>query len=115
MPVNQRKKTISKFPLRLMPSVRKVAEKFSEKEGVSLNQFINVAVAEKLALLEHEEWVASRPKPTAARIARGLAVLDQPIHHAPDPGDELPKGYISIRNSREYKKASGTSAKEGAH
>jgi predicted HicB family RNase H-like nuclease len=47
-----RKIATPKFPLRLMPSVRRTAEEFSEKEGVSLNQFINVAVAEKLAHLE---------------------------------------------------------------
>jgi len=95
-----------------MPSVRKVAEKFSEKESVSLNQFINVAVAEKLAHLQHEEWVASRPKPTAARIAHGLAILDRSADHVPDPGDELPGGYVSIRNSREYKEASGLTIRQ---
>ena len=49
MATEARKTAIPKFPLRLMPSVRRTAEVFSEKEGVSLNQFINVAVAEKLA------------------------------------------------------------------
>ena len=57
MATEARKAAIPKFPLRLMPSVRRTAEAFSEKEGVSLNQFINVAVAEKLAHLEHEEWM----------------------------------------------------------
>ena len=37
---------------------------FRKKEGVSLNQFINVAVAEKLAHLEHQEW-ARKQKPAA--------------------------------------------------
>lgn len=105
MPANQRKSVIHKFPLRLMPSVRRVAEEFSQKDGVSLNQFINIAVAEKLAQLQHDEWLKSRPKPTAARVARALAILDQPPHNAPEPGDELPEGYVSIRNTREYKKA----------
>jgi len=49
MPIRQKKSAASKFPLRLMPSLRKGAKTFSQKEGVSLNQFINVAVAEKLA------------------------------------------------------------------
>ena len=51
MPVSEKKVAVSKFPLRLMPSVRRVAENYSQKEGVSLNQFINIAVAEKLAHL----------------------------------------------------------------
>ena len=58
MPASQKKIAVNKFPLRLMPSVRKVAEQISQREGVSLNQFINVAVAEKLAHLQHEEWLA---------------------------------------------------------
>ena len=104
---NRRKSAISKFPLRLMPSVRRVAEEFSHKEGVSLNQFINVAVAEKLAHLQHDAWLAARPKPTAASIARALAALDRPPRNAPDAGDELPDGYESIRGNEEYKQASG--------
>jgi hypothetical protein len=105
MPANQRKSVISKFPLRLMPSVRRAAEDFSLKEGVSLNQFINVAVAEKLVHLQHDEWLATRPKLTAARISRALAILDRPIQNAPDSGDELPDGYVSIRDTDEYKQA----------
>ena len=48
MQTNSRKAASNKFPLRLMPSVRKGAEQFSQREGVSLNQFINVAIAEKI-------------------------------------------------------------------
>ncbi|MGH9605110.1 MAG: toxin-antitoxin system HicB family antitoxin [Terracidiphilus sp.] len=108
MKANAKRTVIQKFPLRLMPSVRRAAEEFSQKEGVSLNQFINVAVAEKLALLQHEQWLASRPKPTAARTAKALAVLDRRTGNAPEPGDELPEGYVSIKRSSEYKKALGT-------
>ncbi len=108
MPAHRKKRVMSKFPLRLMPSVRRVAEDFSLKEGVSLNQFINVAVAEKIVHLQHEEWLASRPKPTAERIARVLAILDRPTQSASDPGDELPEGYVSIRDTDEYKQALGT-------
>jgi len=88
-----------------MPSIRKGAETFSQREGVSLNQFINVAVAEKLAHLQHDEWLARRPQPTAARISRAFEVLDRPTQNAPAPGDELPDGYESIRNATEYEKA----------
>lgn len=84
------KQAASKFPLRLMPSVRQTAEVFSEKEGVSLNQFINVAVAEKLARLEHEEWVRSRKQPSPELAARALALLDRGASRAPELGDELP-------------------------
>lgn len=71
-----RKTSIERFPLRLMPSVRRTAEVFSEKEGVSLNQFINVAVAEKLAHLEHDQWLKNRKKPNTQAIAKLLYTLD---------------------------------------
>jgi hypothetical protein len=80
-----------------MPSVRRVAENFSQKEGVSLNQFINVAVAEKLAHLQHEERLAHRPKASAALITRALDILDRPTNQAPEEGDLLPKGYNLTR------------------
>jgi len=79
-----------------MPSVRRSAELFSEKEGVSLNQFINLAVAEKLAHLEHDEWVQGRSKIHAGSIQKALKVLDKGSS-SPEPGDELPAGYRSVR------------------
>jgi hypothetical protein len=97
MPENRKKVIVNKFPLRLMPSVRRVAEDFSQKEGVSLNQFINVAVAEKLAHLQHEEWLARRPKATDASIAKALEILDRPTRAAVEAEDMLPKGYVSMR------------------
>jgi hypothetical protein len=88
---------MSKFPLRLMPSVRRVAENFSQKEGVSLNQFINIAVAEKLAHLQHEEWLAKRPKVSEALIAKSLMILDRPTGHPAEEFDRIPAGYRSVR------------------
>ena len=97
MPIRQKKSAASKFPLRLMPSVRKVAENFSQKEGVSLNQFINVAVAEKLAHLQHEEWLATRPKPTQALVAMALDVLERPTTNPPEEFDNVPEEYTGSR------------------
>ncbi|WP_263385957.1 toxin-antitoxin system HicB family antitoxin [Granulicella arctica] len=93
-----------RFPLRLMPSIRKNAEAFSEKEGVSLNQFINVAVAERLAHLEHDEWVHNRKLPNSAKILEAMNVLDQLGSDLPDKGDELPKDYLPQRRSASPRK-----------
>jgi hypothetical protein len=92
----EQRKAVSgeRFPLRLMPSIRKNAEAFSEKEGVSLNQFINVAVAERLAHLEHDEWVHNRKVPSSAKTLEAMNVLNQLGSDVPDKGDELPKGYL---------------------
>jgi hypothetical protein len=106
MPLSQKKVAVSKFPLRLMPSVRRVAENFSQKEGVSLNQFINLAVAEKLAHLQHEEWLAHRPKASAALIGNALDILDLPSGHAPEDFDRIPDGYMSVRRKYAGKRAS---------
>jgi hypothetical protein len=105
MPLSQKKVTVSKFPLRLMPSVRRVAENFSQKEGVSLNQFINLAVAEKLAHLQHDEWLEHRPKASAALITRALDVLDRPGSAAPEDFDRIPDGYVAVRRKHASNKA----------
>src|ERR1700722_1900353 len=86
---------VKKFPLRLMPSVRKVAEAVSQKEGVSLNQFINLAVAEKIAHLQHDEWLSRRPKASPALVARALEILDRPTSQGPAAEDALPANYSS--------------------
>ena len=98
MAIEARKTVVPKFPLRLMPSVRRTAEVYSEKEGVSLNQFINVAVAEKLAHLQHEEWVRNRKEPTPERTAWALKLLKRPSKNPVEPGDELPEGYSRKRS-----------------
>jgi HicB family len=42
------------FPLRLAKSLREVASTLAQRDGVSLNHFINLAVAEKISRLEHK-------------------------------------------------------------
>jgi hypothetical protein len=51
----------SNFALRLQPSLLEEARRVAEAEGVALNQFINVAVAEKLSALRTESYFASAP------------------------------------------------------
>lgn len=44
------------FPLRLPFTTRRQAIEIAQKEGLSLNQFISLAVAEKITRLEHIAW-----------------------------------------------------------
>jgi len=78
----------SNYALRLLTSLKAEAEKVAAEEGTTLNQFINVAVAEKLAALRTARYFQER----AARA--DLAVFDQLLVRAgeepPRPGDELP-------------------------
>ncbi len=45
-------KKANSFPLRLTPTMRRQIEHLAEREGVSLNQFISLAVAEKVTRME---------------------------------------------------------------
>ncbi|MGA3072942.1 MAG: hypothetical protein ABSG56_04540 [Bryobacteraceae bacterium] len=46
--------------MRLQTSLLEEVRRVSEAEGVALNQFINVAVAEKLSALRTEEYLRKR-------------------------------------------------------
>jgi len=47
-------------PLRLPRSIRADVERVSKREGISINQFVGIAVAEKLAMIEAETYFAER-------------------------------------------------------
>ena len=78
----------SNYALRLLTSLKAEAEKVAAEEGTTLNQFINVAVAEKLAALRTARYFQER----AARA--DLAAFDRILEHAgaelPRSGDETP-------------------------
>ena len=79
----------------IKPSLRRDAEEYSEKEGVSLQEFINLALAERLDHLRHQEWMSRRRPMTEERRAEFLALLDRSGSDEVEPGDELPEGYVS--------------------
>ena len=78
--------TTSNYALRLLASLKAEAEKVAAAEGTTLNQFINVAVAEKLAALRTARYFEER----ASRA--NLDVFDRLMETAGDepplPGDE---------------------------
>ena len=74
--------TMSNYTLRLLASLKAEAEKVAEEEGTTLNQFINVAVAEKLAALRTARYFQER----AAR-----ADLEAFDHFLETVGDEPPR------------------------
>jgi hypothetical protein len=49
------------YPLRLQASVMAEARRAAKSEGVSLNQFINVAVAEKVSAVRAEAFLRVAP------------------------------------------------------
>jgi hypothetical protein len=78
----------SNFALRLQPSLLEELRGVAEAEDTTLNQFINVAVAEKLAVLRTEAYF--RERASHADIPGALQILDQlGVGKAPRPDDKL--------------------------
>jgi hypothetical protein len=78
----------SNFALRLQPSLLDEARKVAEAEGVALNQFINVAVAEKLSALRTESYFKERA--ARADIPGALDILSRAGKgNPPVEGDDL--------------------------
>jgi hypothetical protein len=78
----------SNYSLNAPESVLAAARRAAKRDGVSLNQFINTALAEKVAALQAHEVFTER----AARAdrARFLEVLERLGNEPPGDGDELP-------------------------
>jgi hypothetical protein len=77
--------------LRLPESVHRKLAELAKSEGVSLNQLLSSAAAEKLAALMTEEYLAERAKRGSRR--KFDAVLAKVPNAPPIPGDELPAEY----------------------
>jgi hypothetical protein len=51
---------VASYPLRLPRSIKAAAEKLAQSEGISMNQFVATAVAEKLAVLSTVSYFEER-------------------------------------------------------
>ncbi len=69
-------------------SLQKEARKTAEREGVSLNQLINLAVAEKISALRTEEFF--RERGAQSNLAKARKLLRRAGNQPPRAGDELP-------------------------
>jgi hypothetical protein len=78
----------SNVALRLQASLLEEARRVAEAEGVALNQFINVAVAEKLSALRTEDYFRERAQ--RGDVSRAKRILKRAGRgNQPGPGDEL--------------------------
>lgn len=93
---------MSALSLRLLESLHRKLGEVAEKEGVSINQLINSAVAEKMSALMTEEYLHAR----AARGARGkfAAALSKVADVEPHTSDRLIEG--NTRKARKKATAS---------
>ena len=77
--------------LRLPESLHRKLAELAKTEGVSLNQLLSSAAAEKLAALMTEEYLADRAKHASRR--KFDAVLAKVPNAPPVVGDEMPARY----------------------
>ena len=79
---------MSTISLRLPDSLHKQVRQLAEKESVSINQLITLAVAEKLSALLTEEYLDERAKRgNRKKFERAMAKVPQV---APEEYDRLP-------------------------
>ena len=76
------------YPLKLPLSIKKAAQRLAKEDGVSLNQWIAVAVAEKVGVIETaSDFFRKRAgKATGAGLMKYLRTAPR---NAPEPGDRL--------------------------
>lgn len=78
----------SNFALRLLPSLHKAAQRIAEREKCSVNQLINLALAEKIAVLDADYW--GERKKAAVQRPPADALKHLAGNEPPRKGDELP-------------------------
>jgi predicted transcriptional regulator len=78
---------MSTLSLRLPDSLHKRVRELAQQEGISINQFVSIAIAEKMAALMTVADLEERAQRSSRE--KFLAVLEKVPDVAPEPGDEL--------------------------
>ena len=79
----------STYPLRLPRSLKDAVEKLSRKDGTSINQFVVMAVAEKVSAMTTAEYFTERK--ARADMETFDRILNRDAGEPPQPGDQLPE------------------------
>jgi hypothetical protein len=78
---------MSRVNLRLPESLHRTVRELAARDKVSINQFITVALAEKISALMTEEYLGERARRgDRVRFERALAKVPE---REPEPGDRL--------------------------
>lgn len=78
---------VSTFPLRLPVSLKTALENISDRDGTSMNQFLVVAAAEKIAAMQTEEFFAERKNVADRKAFR--RILNRKGGEPPAPEDAI--------------------------
>lgn len=79
-----------KYPLQLPISLKETAARLAREDGVSLNQWIAAAVAQKIGSVETAHEFLKR-RAAEARPGDLTRYLDAAPDAPPQPGDEVPE------------------------
>jgi len=83
--------------IRLPESLQREASRLAERDGMSLEEWVSVTVAQRLGAIETAAEFFARRGHGTATLEQALAVLNSAPDNPPDPGDELPEGYAESR------------------
>jgi hypothetical protein len=78
---------MSTLSLRLPDSIHRHIKEISRKEGVSINQFISSAVAEKISAIHTEDYILKRAERANKEDLK--KILAKVPKRKPLPGDEI--------------------------
>ena len=78
---------VATFPLRLPVSLKAALESISDRDGTSINQFLVVAAAEKIAAMQTEEFFLARRSRADREAFR--RILNREGGQPPRPEDTL--------------------------
>lgn len=81
--------SLTTYALRLPKSIKAQAEALSKADGTSLNQFVAIAVAEKIAVLKTAAFFEERRQRSTGKALD--AMLSRTSGEPPRKGDELPE------------------------
>lgn len=70
--MSPKRKQTSTYPLRLPSSLKAAVREVSRKDGTSINQFVNTAVAEKLSAMRTADFFAERGAEADIEAARRI-------------------------------------------
>ena len=80
------------YPLKLPTSIKTAAARLAKEDGVSLNQWIATAVAQKVGAVETAAEFFKR-RAAGHSLDAFDDILDRVPDRPPEPGDELPEGW----------------------
>lgn len=82
--------------IHLPVSLQREASRLAMRDGISLDQWVSMAVAQKIGSIETAAQFFQRRSQGAPTVDDALAVLNSGPDNPPEPGDELPNGYVPL-------------------